>query len=463
MLQEGLLFAVVDLETTGGKPELDGIIELAVCITDGRTVMDTFETLINPLRPIPPFIQRLTGINPDMLEDAPLFDDVAPQLLEMLKGKIFVAHNVAFDYNFIRHHFKLTGTAIDMQRLCTVRYAREVLPGLASYSLGNLCRDLDITVDNRHRALGDALAATEILHRALSSDTDNAWERMLKKEGKRVPLPPNLPAEVYDNLPMTTGVYYMVDEHNTPLYIGKAKNIRKRINQHLQKDLRFKDMKRLFEQVHDITYVETGTELIACLLEAQEIKEHRPPFNYALKRKTAVCSIYRYTDQNGYNRLAPSSAPHKDEPLYSFTTVFEARRFLQYLGRTFGLCEKMLGLQRSQGGCLQQRVGQCQGACIGDLPAFEHNAKFEAALLSLQEMRSNVLIIGPGRRYDERSIVCCERGAYLGFGYVDQDITVQTADMARDYVNPIPNTADAQRIIKTYLGTVNGREQVIRY
>ena len=156
------VFGITDMECTGGYASGNGITEVAVYIHDGQQVVDQFETLINPGHPIPRFIQSLTGITDEMVQLAPRFEEIAPRLLELLQGKVFVAHNVNFDYSFLKHEFERAGFDFETRKLCTVRYTRKIFPKLASYSLGNLCRHFDIQIYNRHRAGGDAHATVSL-------------------------------------------------------------------------------------------------------------------------------------------------------------------------------------------------------------------------------------------------------------------------------------------------------------
>jgi DNA polymerase-3 subunit epsilon len=152
------MYAIVDIETTGGIPSNSGITELAIIFHDGIKETGYYHTMINPQHPIPPFITSLTGITNAMVASAPLFDELAPIIHAHLKDRIFVAHNVSFDYSFLQHHLRICGFEMGVQKLCTVSMSRKTFPGLPSYSLGKLCKSLDIALENRHRALGDAKA-----------------------------------------------------------------------------------------------------------------------------------------------------------------------------------------------------------------------------------------------------------------------------------------------------------------
>ncbi len=220
-------FAVVDIETTGGFASGNGITEISIQIHDGNEVIEQFDTLINPQHAIPPYIEALTGITNEMVENAPKFDAIAERVYELLKDKIFVAHNVNFDYSFVKHHLALAGYDLQCKKLCTVRLSRKIFPGLASYSLGKLCTSLAINIENRHRAGGDAAATAILLAYYLQSDTEGHIDQSLNRSSKEQVLPPNLSRSVIDNIPQKPGVYYFKDHKSTVIYIGKAKNLQK--------------------------------------------------------------------------------------------------------------------------------------------------------------------------------------------------------------------------------------------
>ncbi|SFO36775.1 DNA polymerase-3 subunit epsilon [Paenimyroides ummariense] len=227
-------YAVVDIETTGGNAGGSRITEIAVLIHNGKEVIERWETLVNPQQHIPLYITALTGISNEMVYEAPLFQDIAKELLELLSNRIFVAHNVNFDYSFVRHQLEDAGYKWTAPKLCTVRAARKIKPGLPSYSLGNLCRSLDISLENRHRAGGDA-DATAVLLSLLINDGALEIQKMIKKTAPDQRLPPNLPPEDFQNLPEKPGVYYFYNAQKKVVYVGKAVNLKKKSSFTLQR------------------------------------------------------------------------------------------------------------------------------------------------------------------------------------------------------------------------------------
>jgi len=296
-------YAVVDIETTGGYPSGNGITEISIHIMDGNTVVETWESLINPEQFIPSYIEALTGINNEMVAEAPTFSEVAAHIYELLHDKIFIAHNVNFDYAFIRHHLSLSGHTLNCKKLCTVRLSRKLFPGLSSYSLGKLCKSLDMNLENRHRAGGDAAATAILFAKLLDADVESHISRSLEKASKEQVLPPHLSRNYIDRLPSQPGVYYFRDQKGKIIYIGKAKNLKKRVCSHFSGNSSSKQRQEFLKNIHNIDYDICGTELMALILEATQIQKFWPENNRALKRFEQKYALYEYVDQNGYIRL----------------------------------------------------------------------------------------------------------------------------------------------------------------
>jgi DNA polymerase-3 subunit epsilon len=163
------MFAIIDIETCGGKFSFPygRITEICVLVHDGLSVVENFTTLVNPECHISPLYTNITGITNQMVSRAPTFHHVANKILDLTEGRIFVAHNVSFDYNFIRGEFGSMGHTFDRDKLCTVQLSRKLMPGKKSYSLGNLCESIGINNKARHRAEGDALATAELFDRLM--------------------------------------------------------------------------------------------------------------------------------------------------------------------------------------------------------------------------------------------------------------------------------------------------------
>ena len=315
-------YSIIDIETSGSFKKGHKITELAIINMDGSNVVEEFSTLINPERNIPLYISKLTGITNEMVCDAPKFFEVAKKIVEMTEGRIFVAHNVYFDFNFIKHEFADLGYSYSRDKLCTVKLARKNLPGYQSYSLGRICSDLGIKIKNRHRALGDALATVELFKLILSKDNKPGLEKT------KLLIPPHINPKEIEDLPESCGVYYIYDQNGGLLYIGKSKNIKKRLMQHLRLNIkRPKDLK-LKEAMASVSYRLFDSELLALLFEAHEIKENRPKFNTNLKRRRFNYSLKFELSSEGVAELKISSIINSQEDLYLFKSKKTAEQKL---------------------------------------------------------------------------------------------------------------------------------------
>ena len=291
------MYAIIDIETTGGSPRHERITEIAIYIFDGEKILREYTTLVNPDRSIPYFITGLTGITNEMVADAPMFFEVARDIVEITEGMTFVAHNARFDYSFIRQEFKNLGYNFNRKVLDTVSLARKLLPGHKSYSLGKLCNDLDIKINGRHRAAGDALATVELFRILLEAEKEQ--DKELIKNARNSKLNPDFDTSVLERLPEEPGVYYFYNKDNKLIYIGKSKNIRSRVMSHLSNN-RSKRAMEMRENIVTIDWEPTGNELIALLKESEEIKRDKPIYNRAQRRSGFQWGIYHYTNQEGY-------------------------------------------------------------------------------------------------------------------------------------------------------------------
>ncbi len=312
------MYAIVDIETTGGYASANGITEISIQVSDGTQVIKTYETLVNPGQIIPRYIQSLTGISNEMVQDAPRFEAVAEKIFTILQGNIFVAHNVNFDHSFVKNHLDFYGYSLQVKKLCTVRLARQIFPGLPSYSLGNLCNSLNIPMSDQHRAGGDAKATTELFHRMLLSDKRDLIAASLLRNSKEQMLPPNVPKADFQRLPNTPGVYYFHDQKGKVIYVGKAKDIKKRVNSHFSTNSDSRQRQNFLKSTYAISFQATATELMAAILESTEIKRLWPPFNAAQKKPEELFGIFVYEDQNGYMRMAIEKKRRNNNPIYTF-------------------------------------------------------------------------------------------------------------------------------------------------
>lgn len=453
-------FAVVDIETTGGSARNERIIEIAVLVTDGKTILETFQTLINPEKYIPPYITSITGIDNSMVEGAPTFAEVAAQVDAITKDRVFVAHSVNFDFSFVKREFQLLGHHYDRKKLCTVRLSRKILPGFRSYSLGNLCNEVGIRITDRHRAFGDAQATTILMNMLIEKDINNYILESLKKSSKEAKLPPNVPKESYDKLPDVPGVYYFLDAKGKIIYVGKAKNLKKRVASHFTVSGSSGEKQNFLNKIYDIDFVETGNELIALLLESQEIKKHWPEYNRSQKVPSFAYGLYVYNDHHGYMRFTLSKIQKGWKPVMHFATVGQGKETLYEMVRTFRLCAKLCGLQPAKEACFDHKTGNCDGACVGKVPVAVYNALVERALGTKQEQLQSFAIFGAGRKYGEKSVVLVENGVYQGFGYVDRDDSISYKEQLFERISLQRETPEIRTIIHSFSSGKSGYELV---
>ena len=396
-------YAVVDIETTGSYPSGNGITEISIQIMEGNNVIQTWDSLINPEQFIPNYIEALTGISNEMVSDAPVFSEVAAQIFALLHDKVFVAHNVNFDYAFIRHHLATCGFTLNCKKLCTVRLSRKLFPGLPSYSLGRLCKSLQISLENRHRAGGDAAATAILFGMLLDADREAYILNSLQKASKEQVLPPHLSKNYIDRLPDQPGVYYFRDQKGKIIYIGKAKNLKKRVFSHFSGNSSSKQKQDFLKNIHNIDYDICGTELMAFILEATQIKKFWPENNRALKRFEQKYGLYEYMDQNGYLRLGIDKYKKQCPTIYSFNSLLDGHNLLKTLIKDFQLCEKLCFVQRNRSACTAHGLGNCNGACIGVESPSSYNNRVQEAIQHLHAVLPSFNMIDQGRTADEQS------------------------------------------------------------
>jgi DNA polymerase III subunit epsilon len=455
------MYAIVDIETTGGYAENHRVTEIAIYHFDGVQVTDKFHTLINPGRKIPTFITGLTGITTEMVSEAPAFEEVAQEIYERLKDRVFVAHNAHFDYSFLKKEFDESGIAWTTKKLCTVRLSRKIIPGLNSYSLGRLAESLGIKIPDRHRAGGDALATTRIFAELVRRDNTGVITKALKRNSGETILPPNLPKEEFDKLPAKAGVYYFHNVRGTVIYVGKAINIKKRISGHFTGEAREWNRSNIRNEIHHISFELTGNELIALILESQEIRRIWPKYNLAQKYKVEEWGIYDYEDQNGYLRFGVNMVSRGTKPLITFSSKGDAWNFMWEKVKEYDLCPRLSGLQVAKGLCFSHQSGTCKGACQGVEKAKKYNKRVQKAIDSFFEAGQTVAILGKGRKPEEKSVVLVENGSYLGFGFFDESESFRNLDDAKSLIKPTKDNRVVQNIVNSYLTNPRGVELVL--
>lgn len=456
------MYAIIDIETTGGSASIEKVTEIAIYLHDGTQVTGEFVSLVNPERNIPYFITNLTGITNEMVENAPRFFEIAKKIVELTEGRTFVAHNARFDYSFIRQEFKSLGFNFKRNILDTVSLSRKLFPGHRSYSLGNICKDLRIQINGRHRAAGDALATVKLFEILIKQDRKiNGSKSLLLKNTMVSKLNPKLDITKIEKIPDEPGIYYFYNENCDLIYIGKSRNLQQRISTHLSNNTTIRSME-MRDLIADIYWEPTGSELIALIKESFEIKANKPIYNRAQRRTSFQWGIFSFIDNNGYINYHYGQLDSEDIPISVFTSKEKTKSRLNTLVETFCLCQKLSGLYESDGACFHYQVGICRGACIGKESADEYNERAAKAIEEFIFSRRNFFIIDKGRDDEERCAVKIVNGKYSGYGYFNiNDIGFGLAAV-HECIKPSGDNRDIQVILKSYLKN-NRVEKIIEF
>ncbi len=444
-----MTYAIVDIETTGGYAAANGIIEISIQVFDGEKTVEQFETLVNPHQSIPRYIQGFTGITDEMVQDAPSFDEIAEKVFTILQGNVFVAHNVNFDYSFIRAHLEHCGYSFNAKKLCTIRLARQIFPGLPSYSLGNLCHSLDIELVNRHRAGGDAEATVVLFKKLLDNDTKDLIRASLHRNSKEQALPPNVPQSHFDALPRTPGVYYFHDQKGKVIYVGKAKNIRSRVNSHFSNNSDSRQKQNFLRNTYGITFQPTATELMAAILESTEIRKLWPQFNTSQKRQEEVFGIFVYEDQNGYMRLAIEKNRRNSNPIYTFHYKVDGHGVLRKLMKEYTLCPKLCFMQTGNDPCVGMAEEHCHGACEKKEAPAAYNERILQAIASLTKKPSYV-VLDKGLTDKELSCIMVVKGSFFGMGYLPPNFDTISQEAISSYIQPYKDNSFIRTLLNSY-------------
>lgn len=438
-------YAIVDIETTGGNASHSRITEIAIIIYDGTHIIDRWESLVNPQKFISPAIFALTGIDNELVRDAPTFDEISDKVFEMLNDRIFVAHNVNFDYSFVRHELEAAGLKWTATKLCTVRAARKIRPGFPSYSLGRLCTSLDISLENRHRAGGDADATTILLSKLLEWDSDGEIAKMIRKTAEDQRLPPNLPPEDFAKIPEKPGVYYFYNEVKKVIYVGKAVNLKKRVASHFSGHKITPQRQHFLKDIYAITFEVCATELMALILECTEIKNLWPTYNKALKRFEPKCGLFEYEARNGYRYLAVGNIVKNQVCIETFSTTSAAIELLRELAVQFEIDHRFCKYGTPG-------IGENQyPMATTDLPDLElHNAQIAEAIDHYAKSRLTYAIVDKGRIKDEMSCIYIEKGRLKGMGYVPSDVMITDISEFIDHIDLYPSNQYLMQLIDSY-------------
>ena len=442
------MYAILDIETTGGQFNEEGITEIAIYKFDGHEVVDQFISLVNPEKPIQPFVVKLTGINNAMLRSAPKFYEVAKRIIEMTEGCVIVAHNASFDYRILKTEFRRLGFDFKKQTLCTVELSKKLIPEQESYSLGKLVRALGIPMADRHRANGDAMATVKLFKLLLSKDLEKEIVISFIKTEIKSGISPKL-LDIVESLPSKTGIYYIHNEKGDLIYIGKSNNIKKRVNQHFTGTS--SKSKKIQRDVYAVTFEETGSELIALLKESEEIKVNKPIYNRAQRKSIFLYALHQHKTEAGYIALSIEKSDGRKKEITSFTSLQEGKNLLFKITEKYNLCQKINGLYDTKNDCFQYKINECKGACIGKEAASAYNDRVLEFINKNSFDKNNMIVIDKGRAFDERSAILIENGVYKGYCFYELNYQVTNIDILKNIIIPMQHNRDVKTIIQSYL------------
>jgi DNA polymerase-3 subunit epsilon len=456
------MYSIIDIETTGGSARTEKITEIAIYLHDGNQITGEFVSLVNPERNIPYFITNLTGITNEMVEDAPRFFEIARKIVELTEGTTFVAHNAKFDYSFIRQEFKSLGFNFKRNILDTVSLSRKLFPGHKSYSLGNICKDLRISISGRHRAAGDALATVKLFEMLMKKDMEiSGSSTVLLKNTRISKLNPKLDLTKIEQIPEEPGIYYFYNEKGDLIYIGKSRDLKQRISTHLSNNTTSRAME-MRDLIADIDWETTGSELIALLKESSEIKANKPLYNRAQRRTGFQWGIFTFTDQKGYINYRYGQINSDETPVSVFTSKEKTKSKLSSLVEKHGLCQKLSGLYETEGQCFHYQVGICKGACCGKESSEDYNERAARATEEFYFTRRNIFIVDKGRDDTERCAVKIVNGKYAGWGYFNIDDMGFGLSALHECIIQSADNNDIQVILKQYLKS-NKVEKILEF
>lgn len=289
------MYAIVDIETSGGKFNEEGITEIAIYKFDGETVVDQLISLVNPEKKIQPFVIQLTGINDQMVRNAPKFHEIAKRIIEITEDCVLVAHNAQFDYRILKNCFQNLGYNFKRKTVCTVELAKKLIPDQESYSLGKLVKSLGIPISNRHRADGDAFATLKLFKLLLDKDQEQGLFHQYTKSDD-YGLLTTKQQDFLEQLPDEKGFIKFFDKEDQLIYILKDHNIHKAMRDFFFSESNLK--KKIYKMMRDIDFIVVDSPLMLDVMYAHTLFHHRPKYNRRPKKKPGISPIELSNNQN---------------------------------------------------------------------------------------------------------------------------------------------------------------------
>ena len=441
------MYAILDIETTGGKYNEEGITEIAIYQHNGFKVTDQFISLVNPERSIQPFVEKLTGINAKMLQNAPKFFEIAKRIIEITENCLVVAHNSDFDYRILKTEFKRLGYNFERYSLCTVNLSQKLLPNMESYKLGNLVRSLGIPISDRHRAQGDAMATVKLFEVLLEKDISKQILKSQIKELNKNQVPSKY-LSIVEELPTVTGVYYIHNSVGDIVYIGKSNNIQKRIRAHLTgTDSKSKKIQKI---LHKVNFEITGSELIALLKEQHEIKKNQPQINKEGRYRLYPMGL-RIDYEAHYHQLVLEQVRSSREYLEVFKNGRVAKHIMKQWMETYQLCHKHSSFKDSDGACFAYKTNQCKGACLEYEDHQSYNERLEKIRDKNKYPYDDFVMTENGRKDGEYSFIYIENKCFKGYGFYDLNHQINSKEKILNRLVSMDNNSDCQALIIAHI------------
>ena len=478
--------AFVDIETTGMRSTYDRIIEIGILRVEDNKLVKTFQSLINPQTYLPKEITGLTGIRPEQLENAPTFRSIKDEIMETLADCTFVAHNVRFDYAFLKHELLRENVTFSAKHFCTVRLSRLLFPQWPRHNLDSLMEQCNIQCESRHRAFDDARVLYDFYNHLQQNLTQEQLEAALAKTMKKPSLPVKLPIEDLDKLPEKPGVYIFYGKEEAtdpanektkfqtknviPLYVGKSINIRNRVLSHFSNDIASPTEMKISQQIESIETITTAGELGALFLESQMIKELLPIYNKRSRIKHELIALRAKPNKQGYQEcyLEPITTI-TPESLETFVGFFRSRKqakaFLADIAKNYSLCEKLLGLEKTSAACFAHRLKRCHGACVNAERPEVYNLRFTVSLESIRihswpyngpiTIEENEIAADENGTYGKKEYFIIDNWCYIGNVTVDAE-----GNMKDNLEQSVTFDLDMYKILRQFFKNPMSRKKI---
>ena len=381
---------LLDCETTGGRAKYHRVIEIGLLVIENGQLVETWQSFINPETILPRHIQKLTGISPKMVENAPKFGEISEILLEKLKDRTLVAHNARFDYSFLKSEFERAGITYSTKPLCSVKMSRNLYPQFRRHGLSEIIRRFDLNIENRHRALDDAQMIYGFFLKTSAIYSPQEISACCKQLLKRASLPPLLDPDEISSIPNTAGVYYFYSQQNELLYVGKSVNLRNRVLSHFSSDYKNSKEFQMSQKTAHVTFETTPSDFGAQIRESHQVKALAPLYNRRLRKTRKLYQYKSNTDVDGYLRLdteAVTSANTSDQQFGLFRSPRQATIQLEKLADQYFLCHQLIGLEKPKKRntpCFRSQLNKCFGACHGKESAEKYNERLNSAISRYQ-------------------------------------------------------------------------------